>query len=125
LVMNSLPMMATGKIIKDYRPLIKYLELADRELRSRTIPNSSDIEVIKELLARGTSNLSDLINELTKYIRNRVDPELARKAVREVLGTDVDSRTAEYMISRIIAGWVIEMAEQFGIVKLKSRYLKL
>ena len=120
--MKQLPMMATGKVISDYRPLIKYLEIADKESKDKVIPRAEDIEVVRELISRGISNLNELLNELIKYVQSRVNEDLAKKAVEEVFNTEVDKTLAKHIISKVVAGWIIEMAEQFGVIKFKFRY---
>ncbi|MCD6341143.1 MAG: hypothetical protein J7L51_04265 [Desulfurococcales archaeon] len=118
--MAKKPMLATGKIVPDYRPLIRYLELANAEQRDKVLPKSSDIELVRTLLERGYETLEEVLNEIVQVVRGRFDPNLSCRAVKEVLNVELEEDEAVKYLSKLLAGWIIEMAEQLGAVRLKS-----
>ncbi len=115
-------MLATGKIVSDYRPLIKYLELANTEQRNKVLPRSSDIELVRILLERGYETLEEVLNEIVQIVKERFDPGLSCRAIKEVLDIELSEDEAVKYLSKILAGWIIEMAEQLGTVRLKSAW---
>ncbi len=116
------PMLATGKIVPDYRPLIRYLELANAEQRDRVLPKSSDIELVRTLLERGYETLEEVLNEIIQVVKERFDPDLSCRAIKEVLNIELEEEEAVRYLSKLLAGWIIEMAEQLGAVRLRSMW---
>ena len=115
-------MLATGKIVSNYKPLIKYLELANPEQREKALPRSSDIEVVRSLLEKGYGTLEEVLNEVAKIVRDRLDPELSQKAIKYSLDVELGRDEAVRYISKLLAGWIIEIAEQLGVVRLRTKW---
>ena len=116
------PMLATGKIISDYRPLIKYLEVAGEEERNKVLPKGSDIELVRVLLEQGYGTVDEMLNQIIRVVKNRFNPELSRRVIREVLNIEIEEEEAVNHLSKLLAGWIIEMAEQLGVIRLKSTW---
>ncbi|MCD6429023.1 MAG: hypothetical protein J7L12_05385 [Desulfurococcales archaeon] len=113
-------MLATGKVVPDYRPLIRYLELANSEQRDRVLPKSSDIELVRTLLERGYETLEEVLNEIIQIVKERFDPDLSCRAIKEVLNIELEEDEAVRYLSKLLAGWIIEIAEQLGAIRLKG-----
>ncbi len=124
--MTELPFMASGIIVKNYRMLIEYFnELKRMGIDPRdSYPRSEDLELVKNL-ASHNKNLYDLLNELKDRIRKRVVVEAAIKAYRASTGVEPTPSEAVDEVAKLIAGWVIEIAANLGIIKLKNiEYLR-
>ncbi len=117
----ELPMMATGKIVEDYRPLMTYLRLLTEEERAKVLPKTSDLNYVKDLVESRSWSLGELLANLSEILQNRVDPRVAREAIKEALNLDLGEELARKHLARILAGWVLEIAENLGIIKLRSR----
>ncbi len=113
-------MLSSGKVFGNYALLVRYLELCPEERRIASLPNSSDVELVKRLASRGAASLEELLGELAERFRSRVDPECSAGAARDVLGTEVVEDQAVRLVAVQLAGWTLEIAEALGVVKLKS-----
>ncbi|OYT51766.1 MAG: hypothetical protein B6U73_01200 [Desulfurococcales archaeon ex4484_204] len=112
-------MLASGKIIRDYRALIKYLEMASKDLKEMALPSSTDLEYVRVLVTRRPLRLYELMEDLKNIVKERLDPDISRRAVAEVLNIDVSAEEAVEMIAKELAGWILEVAERLGILKLR------
>ncbi len=110
----------SGKIVKDYRLLNRYFELLDsRNIdKSNLMPTSSDIETIVSIAMKGSANLLQIINTLVNRLKPKIYGDIAREAFRDVYGIDVDESTAIDRIAMDMAGWVIEIAEALGLIRI-------
>jgi len=115
-------MLATGKAMVNYEPLVKYLELADPEQRERALPKGSDIEFVRALAERGYRTLDNILDEVAQIVKCRLDPKLSQVALKLSLGIELEADEAVRYISRILAGWIIEIAEQLGVIKLRRMW---
>ena len=117
---GKLPLMASGKIVENYEPLIKYIELCDNKLKNNVLPTTHDIELVRSLVSRGYRSLDDIISELVNFLSNRFEGNIAIRAVREALNIDLEEQEAVKYLSKILAGWIIEMAENLGIIRISG-----
>lgn len=118
--MSSKLMLSSGKVFGNYSLLEKYLEVCPEEKRTGSLPNSSDIELVKYLVSRGAAPLDRLLEELVKRFKDRVDPQCCVRASREVLGMDLAEDQASQLVATQLAGWTLEIAEALGIVRLRK-----
>lgn len=124
---RRLPLFADGSVVGDYEPLFYYWEIARRQGREDVVEKSmlsrDDFRFIERLVEEERIALTRLLNVLEDYYVLRVDPEVAREAYREAYGVDLGSEDARRRIARILAGWLIEAARQWG--KIRFTRLKL
>ena len=125
--MDRKPPFASGEIVGDYEPLFAYWRVARDKGREDLIEASTlsneDFEYVKRYIeVRVRLSLAELIADLSTYFQDRVDEEVAREAYRRlgIGGVEGDYRI---LIARILAGWLVEAAEAWGILKIKSRGL--
>ncbi len=113
--------MSTGKLVKDYRPLMEYLSLSAPEHRNRVLPSNKDFDVIKSWVLEKPKKVSELIRELTNVKKVLIDGELAVRAVEKAWGLRMSEDLAIKEISEELAGWVLEVSEELGLIKLSSK----
>ena|GEM_PF-680344 len=123
--MRKLPFMASGKVVSNYDLLLRYVEILERrgrrELIQKTLPNSSDIIYLKDIVVKGTvKTLDEAIAKMKNRFRERIDVDTAVEAYRSLYNTSISEEEAVDQISRILAGYVIEIAEQLGEIKLRN-----
>ncbi len=112
--------LSTSKIVGDYKPLIEYLSLLDKEERERVIPSSKDFELIEGLgreLSKG--NLQEFMEKLMNVKEPLIKEDIAMRAVEKAWKIRVDKEVAVREISKELAGWALEIAERLNIVKIK------
>ncbi|RLG75649.1 MAG: hypothetical protein DRO12_05260 [Thermoprotei archaeon] len=117
--------MASGKVVSNYDLLLRYVEILERrgrrELIQKTLPNSSDIIYLKDIVVKGTvKTLDEAIAKMKNRFRERIDVDTAVEAYRSLYNTSISEEEAVDQISRILAGYVIEIAEQLGEIKLRN-----
>jgi len=121
-----LPFMASGRIVRDYGVLFKYVELLEKRGRGyearRALPTSEDIEYLKRAVTRGmVRTLDEAIKLLKSRFRERIDVDVAAEAYRRHYGVaDVSEDMAVEELSRVLAGYAIEIAEQLGEIRLRN-----
>lgn len=123
------PLLATGELVKDYTPLFQYIktaaEMGRDKAKEEVIIKNSDLEKVRELASTTKLSLPDLINRLSDYVRHRIDPEVAVKALAKYLGREVSEEYAVLYYSRLIACWAIEAATTLNMVKISGRAANL
>jgi len=121
---RRLPLLGNGSIVSDYEPLFRYWEIARRRGREDIVEKSmlsrDDFRFIERLIEEERIILTRLLNILEDYYVLRVDPEIAREAYREVYGVELGGEDARRRIARILAGWLIEAAKQWGKIRLSG-----
>jgi len=110
----------SGKIVKDYRLLNRYFELLDKRNidKSNLMPTSSDIETVVSMAREGSTNLLQMINMLADRIKPKIYGDIAKEAFRDVYGIEVDESIAIDRIAMDMAGWVIEITEALGLIRI-------
>ncbi|MEM0372191.1 MAG: hypothetical protein QXY23_06435, partial [Ignisphaera sp.] len=83
-----------------------------------------DMDFVVRLVSSGRKKLSDVLEELIARIVARVHREAAKEAVREALGSDIDEEIAVDIVARDIAGWILEIAENMGLIKIDSSMMR-
>lgn len=114
-------MMATGKVISDYTPLMEYLRLLSQEEREVFLPTSKDIDALINKVKAGNMNLNELLEELAVSLIERVIPSKAHEAVKRAWHVEYDPDRASKEIARELAGWIIELADVLGAIRLKHK----
>ncbi len=119
------PLLADGSVVGDYSLLFKYWEKA-RKLRGEeaargAVLGGEDFRYLENLIGR-VKRLSDLLDVLTEYFMERVDPEAARQAYVEAYGVEIDAYEAARRVARILAGWLVEAAKSTGMLRLRGAW---
>jgi len=113
------PFFASGKLVKDYEPLKKYLELSKgTDAYERAFIGEEDFRRLKEV-AHG-KKLGELWDELTEELKERIDPQIALEALREAGLEAEDPETARKEIAKLLAGWLLEAGEEWDIIRFKD-----
>ena len=102
---------------------MKYLEeLKKRDIEIATvIPGREELEKVEKSVKEKASMLK-VVEELIKHLKSKIDAQLAKITVKEVLREEVDEDTASYLIAKELASWVLEIADTLNIIKI-SRFL--
>ncbi|MFZ8791855.1 MAG: hypothetical protein ACO2OS_06290 [Thermosphaera aggregans] len=120
--MEHFPFMASGKIVNSYELLYKYYS-ACREVESTEcgpIPSSEDLKELELLVRRQeTTNLIALIDHFSKKYLDKIRETSAKAACRSLFGRDMDITYCRSKIAELIASWLIEVADNLGIISLK------
>jgi molecular chaperone GrpE (heat shock protein) len=116
------PMFATGEVVGDYEPLYLYWNEAG-EKAEEAIIQSRDFQELKKVIEQEKiTRLDEALERLATYFLPRVDAEAARRALRKYYGIDIDPSEAAKKIAQMLAGWLIEAAEELGIYKLRKSW---
>ena len=118
------PLLADGSIIEDYRPLLVYWKKArkiKKELADKAILSNEDFRELQQVVESLTGkSLLELIELFKKKFSTRIDPDLAREAIKEVYGVELNSEEARDKIAYIMAGWLLEAGRQMKIIGYRS-----
>lgn len=115
-------MLSSGKIVSDYRPLLEYWKLAKAHkpsLADKIIVDRKDLELIKSLSLQ-KRKVTEILEVLRGKILDRIDGNLAKKAIKNVYNLDISEENAKMVIAKILAGWYIEVADNLNVVKIKK-----
>ena len=121
--MSWKPTFASGKLIKDYEPLKRYLELVrGSEWYDKGFLSNEDFDLlVRKAKSLSSGKLGELWDELTKELAKRINPEKALQALKET-GYDVkDPEEARERMARILAGWLIEAGEEWGTIRFVDK----
>ncbi|WFO76189.1 hypothetical protein J4526_04990 [Desulfurococcaceae archaeon MEX13E-LK6-19] len=118
------PLLADGSIIEDYRPLLVYWRKArkvKKELADKAILSNEDFRELQQVVeSLAGKSLFELIELFKKKFSTRIDPDLAREAIKEVYGVELSSEEARDRIAYIMAGWLLEAGRQMKIIGYRS-----
>lgn len=118
------PPYATGFVVDDYGPLFAYWRIARAEGREDLVEKAmiqkDDIDMLVELAYKGTS-LGGLLDILAGRLSNRIDGEIALKAVQACGYKNLDSINAQHYVAKILAGWLVELGESMGRIRFSTR----
>jgi len=118
---KDLPLLATGMIVKDYRPLYRYWDEVEKLGLKKPVIEREDIEFVENLIKKeGIVNLSIIYRKLVDRVENRIKMDIAVKVYRD-LGLNIPPILAKRKIAEILAGWVIEACDIFNIIKIRRR----
>jgi len=115
------PFFATGEIVGSYRLLYTYWRHAGPKAEE-SILREQDFQHLQSLVAQGYNRLDTLLAQLRGHFRDRIDPEAARKAAKEYYGVDMPQDEAVDRVADQLAGWLIEAAGQWGLVKIRRAW---
>jgi len=117
------PFFATGEIVGSYRLLYTYWQHAGPRAEE-SILREQDFQHLQRLIAQGHTRLDALLAQLRSHFRNRIDPEAARKAAKEYYGIELPTAEAVDRVADQLAGWLIEAASQWGMVRIRHAWRK-
>ena len=119
------PPFASGVIAGDYAPLFSYWRLARSRGREDLVEASmlkeDDYRFLRELISSGVYNLEELLDVLTRRFEGRVDSSIARDAYKTV-GLELDASVAKRRIAWLLAAWLLEAGETWGILRLRPSW---
>ena len=124
------PPLSTGDVVENYELLFAYWrkarELGREDLIERTLIKEEDLKLLEEMIRESGAggaplNLGLLIDRLTETLSSRVDPDVAKKALKD-LGITSPEEDARTIIARILAGWLIEVGQIRKILSLKKSW---
>jgi predicted CopG family antitoxin len=116
-------LLSSGKLVKNPQLVMKYLEeLKKRGIEIATvIPGREELEIVEKAV-KEKMNMLRVVEELIRHFKSKIDAQLAKITVKEVLREEVDEDTASYLIAKELSAWVLEIAETLNIIKI-SRFL--
>ncbi|MEM1661865.1 MAG: hypothetical protein QXT88_04535 [Desulfurococcaceae archaeon] len=121
---NKLPPFANGSIVGDYKPLLKYMDIARKTSTglNRLIVRE-DLDFLSNLIRTNERlNLLELLDLLKNRVKNRIDCSLASIAFKEAYGVDLGDDVACLKMAEILAGWIIEIAKTLGIINIRESW---
>lgn len=122
------PLLASGKIVRDYRPLREYWELAKKVGKDKDVIKSEYLDYVESLMSQfeayaGESReivLRNILDRLENYIEKDVDEGLASRALENCCPSEKsDGMQAKKMIAHIIAGYLLEYLDSLGKIRIK------
>jgi len=119
---SELPFFASGEIVGDYRPLLKYWEILKRNncLSEDAFLTNEDFKFLQEIIKEIPAlNVESLINMVKPRFLSRLKCEYASEAFREVYGIDIEAGEACSKLASIMAGWLIEAGSNTGILSIR------
>ena len=120
--MHRNPPFASGRIAGSYEPLFLYWEEARARGRGDLVEDAmlreDDYRLLRGLVAR-YRRLGELLDVLTSLMEDRVDPDIAREAYVRYGVAGVRPVDARRLIARLLASWLIEAGEYWGILKVR------
>ena len=120
--MSELPPFASGKIAGDYTILFEYWrvarEMSREDLIEASMLHEPDYDLLRRSIRIGES-VFDLLERLTVEFEKRVDPNVAFHAL-ERLEIHVPREEAGRLVAKLIASWLIEAGEYWGILRVKG-----
>jgi len=118
---KDLPLLATGILVKDYRPLYRYWDEVEKLGLRKPVIEREDIEFVENLIKKeGIVNLSIIYRKLVDRVENRIKMDIAVKVYRD-LGLNIPPILARRKMAEILAGWIIEACDTFNIIKIRRR----
>ena len=114
------PPFTSGVLQEDYSLLQEYLSLAKEKapgIFEKALLGEKDYELLKQE-ALASDNALELLEKLSSILEDRVDPRLAEEAARKV-GLPLKGRDAVRAVARLLAAWLIEAGDYWGMIKLR------
>lgn len=118
------PMFATGEIVGDYEPLYLYWSEAGSQAEKAIIQSQDFRELKRVIEEEKVARLDEVLERLTSYFLPRIDAEAARGALTRYYGVEIDPGEAARRIALILAGWLVEAADELGIYRLRRSWEK-
>ena len=122
-----MPPFASGRIVGDYEPLYVYWrklkDLGREDLLEKSTLSNRDFDYVRGLISSARRlDLETIMESLTLYFKERVDPDIAALAMSE-LGYSLSVEESKDRISRILAGWLVEACEHWKILRIREGYI--
>ncbi|MEM1628990.1 MAG: hypothetical protein QW551_06945 [Desulfurococcaceae archaeon] len=114
--------LSSGKIIKDYGLLIKYLEICKQRGHNceEVIPDSNLLTMLKNLIEEtGSLRMDYAIQYIKEKIGNKLNCDLAIQAFRELYGLNTECEEILRMLLSQLTGWYIEILDTLGYIRIK------
>ena len=119
---RRMPFFATGEIVGDYSLLYLYWREAGDKAEEALL-SEKDFQHLRSLLASGEqARLDQVLEKLRNHFRGRVDPDAAAKAAKKYYGVDVPPQEARDRVADILAGWLLEAASRWGMIRLRRTW---
>ncbi len=116
---RRMPFFATGEIVGDYSLLYLYWREAGDKAEEALL-SEKDFQHLRGLLTAGEqARLDQVLDKLRSHFRGRVDPEAAARAAKKYYGIDVPPEEARERVAGILAGWLVEAASRWGMIRLR------
>ncbi|NOZ89075.1 MAG: hypothetical protein GXO15_04035 [Crenarchaeota archaeon] len=116
------PLFATGEVVGDYEPLLRYWEKAGEKAGDSVLRNEDFQELQRLVREEQVSRLDEVLERLKPRFRERVDAKAASEALTEYYGVEVSPEEARDRIAELLAGWLVEAASQWNIIRLRRRW---
>jgi len=114
------PFASSGKIVRNYEPLKHYLELVKgTEWYDKAFLSEDDFNYLRKV-AKDKMRLIDLLKELEEHFLNKINAEMALEAFRNADYPIEDEEEAKREMAKILAGWLVEAAEEWDILRLRG-----
>jgi hypothetical protein len=117
------PPWASGRLAGDYELLFAYWEEARRRGREDLVEaamlSEDDFQELRRLVEEGAGSALDLVEKLAARVEERFDPDVAAAAASR-LGLPAGGGEARRILARLLASWLVEAGEAWGILRLRS-----
>ncbi|MEM2009461.1 MAG: hypothetical protein QXV51_01265 [Thermosphaera sp.] len=114
--------MASGRVVSSYQLLLEYYKLCKEYTGQQCdpIPSTDDLKELEALLKSGDElTLSDIMDYFEKKYVGKISEIPARDACRIYFKIEVSQEYCKREIARLVSGWLIEIAENLGMLRLK------
>ncbi len=125
---NEKPFLANGSLVGDYKPLIMYWRLArkvSKELADKAVLNHEDFRELENIIRRYYRKpLTEIVDLFKNRFKQRINAEIAVKALKEVYGVEFSSEEAVEKIAEIMSLWLLDAAKQLNIIYYRNWWKK-
>lgn len=113
--------LSSGKLLENSRLLAKYMKLCKERGLSceKLLPSSSLLSEIKKMVEKAPVSFEDIVKFLQEQVSSEVDCGICIEAYREIYGISVDCESAKKALVIQLAGWLVEILDTLGYVKIK------
>ena len=118
------PMFATGEIVGDYGLLYEYWREAGEKAADSVLSEKDFGELRRLVQEEGVSRLDKVLERLKPLFRSRIDASAAARAVEKYYGTSMPESEAVDRVAGLLAGWLVEAASEWGMIKLRRSWEK-
>ncbi len=118
------PMFATGEIVGDYGLLYEYWREAGEKAADSVLSEKDFGELRRLVQEEGVSRLDMVLERLKPLFRERIDASAAARAAEKYYGTRIPESEAVDRVAGLLAGWLVEAASEWGMIKLRRGWEK-
>lgn len=115
------PFLSSSKIIENYSLLLKYMEkcrISNIDCTS-ILPSSSLLSQIENLAKTSRVGFDEVVKLVGEMVSSIIVCDICIQAFKEVYGVEVDCERAKKMLILQIAGWLVEMLDTLGYIRIK------